>query len=145
MTIHPFHLAIPVTDLRSARAFYGGLLGCQEGRSAEMRIDFDFFGHHLVTHVEPKDAAHKTTDIMSAGVLTPCRHFGVVLPQDEWHRLAERLETAGANFYSAPQTIHAGDVKEQQLMLVHDGCGNIVEFKASPPHGLFAISKKARS
>ena len=141
MPIMPFHISVPVTELAAARRFYGELLGCSEGRSAEKRIDFNFFGHHLVTHVEPEDAAHKTTDIDSFGVLTPCRHFGVVLPQDEWNRLADRLKAANAPFYTEPQTVFPGEVKEQQIMLVYDNCGNIVEFKASPPYGLFAKEK----
>ena len=141
MSLMPFHISVPVTDLVAARRFYGELLGCSEGRSADMRIDFNFFGHHLVTHVEPTDAAHKTTDIDSFGVRTPCRHFGVVVPQDDWIRLADRLKTAGAHFHTTPQTVFPGEVKEQQIMLVHDDCGNIVEFKASPPHGLFARQK----
>jgi extradiol dioxygenase family protein len=142
MTILPFHISVPVTDLAAARRFYGEFLECKEGRSAEQRIDFNFFGHHLVTHVEPEDASHKTSDIESFGVLTPCRHFGVVLPQDQWSRLANRLEAVGADFYTKPQTVFPGLVKEQQIMLVHDGCGNIVEFKANPPHGLFAKTKE---
>ena len=81
MALTPFHISVPVSDLEAARRFYGGLLGCSEGRSAERRIDFNFFGHHLVTHLEPDDAAHGTTDIVSAGVKTPCRHFGLVLPR----------------------------------------------------------------
>ena len=82
------------------------------------------------------------SDIESFGVLTPCRHFGVVLPQDQWSSLAKRLEAVGADFYTKPQTVFPGLVKEQQIMLVHDGCGNIVEFKANPPHGLFAKTKE---
>jgi extradiol dioxygenase family protein len=141
MSLMPFHLSVPITDLPSARRFYGELLGCTEGRSAEMRCDFNFFGHHLVAHVEPKDAGHKTTDIVSAGVPTPCRHFGVVVPPETFAAIEGRLRAAGANFYFEPQTVFPGDVKEQRIMLVHDGCGNIVEFKATPPHGLFARSK----
>ena len=141
MTPMPFHISVPVTNLPDARRFYGDLLGCSEGRSADMRIDFDFFGHHLVTHVEPGDAAHKTTEIDSFGVLTPCRHFGVVVPQEDWYRLADRLQGAKAHFHTDPQTVFPGQVKEQQIMLVHDGCGNIVEFKASPKYGLFQKEK----
>jgi len=141
MALSPFHISVPVTDLPSARRFYGGLLGCSEGRSAERRIDYNFFGHHLVVHVEPKDAAHKTTDIDSAGVLTPCRHFGVVLQQDEWLSMADRLKAAHANFHTEPQTVFPGEVKEQNIMLVHDNCGNIIEFKASPKYGLFQKEK----
>jgi extradiol dioxygenase family protein len=125
------------TDLATARHFYGDLLGCSEGRSATMRCDFDFFGHHPVVHVEPQDDSHKTTDLDSFGVKTPARHFGVVLPQDDWKALASRLESARADFYTEPQTVFPCEVKEQQIMLIHDGCGNIVEFKASPLYGLF--------
>lgn len=141
MSLQPFHLSVPVKDLDSARAFYGGLLGCKEGRSAEKRIDFNFFGHHLVTHVEPGDASHTTTTIDSAGVLTPCRHFGVIVPIDEWNRLAERLRATKADFFTEPQVVFPGDVKEQSIMLVNDGAGNIVEFKAVPEGMLFATNK----
>jgi uncharacterized protein len=142
MSIEPFHLSVPVKDLASARAFYGDLLGCKEGRSAERRIDFNFFGHHLVTHVEPNDASHRTTTIDSAGVLTPCRHFGVVISADEWNKMADRLKAAKADFFTEPQVVFPGDVKEQSIMLVNDGAGNIVEFKSVPPGMLFATKKK---
>jgi hypothetical protein len=141
MTILPFHLSVPVNSLEKARQFYTGILDCKEGRSAEMRIDFNFFGHHLVTHLEPIDASHKTTDIDSFGVKTPCRHFGVVISLDQFKELATKLYTAKADFYTEPETVFPGDVKEQNIMLVHDTCGNIVEFKATPIHGLFAKTK----
>lgn len=143
MSLPTFHISVPVNDLAAARRFYTGLLGCTEGRSADGRIDFNFFGHHLVTHLEPADAGHSTSEIISAGVTTPCRHFGLVLPPQEWKALAERLQDAGANFYLKPQKFHVGLEAEQECMLVHDGCGNIVEFKATPTHGLFA-GKPAR-
>lgn len=142
MTIMPFHLSIPVSDLTTARRFYGELLGCSEGRSADKRVDYNFFGHHLVAHLEPNDASHKTTDIDSFGIKTPARHFGVVVTHDEFQRLAKRLAKAKAHFYSEPQTVFPGEVKEQDIMLVHDDCGNVVEFKASK-FGLFDKEKKA--
>jgi hypothetical protein len=85
-TLSPFHLSVPVINLADTRRFYGELAGCAEGRSAERRIDWNFFGHHLVTRVEPDDASHKTTDVDSFGVMTPCRHFGVVISQEDWQR-----------------------------------------------------------
>ena len=138
MTVSPFHLSVPVTDLASARAFYGELLGCKEGRSAVDRVDFDFFGHHLVTHVEPGDAAHQTTVVNSAGIPTPCRHFGVILPKDQWDAIVARLQGAGVAFFMEPQVIFPGEVKEQAIMLVGDGSGNIVELKSQPPERIFA-------
>jgi len=50
--IRPFHLAIPVHDLEIAREFYGDILGCSTGRESENWIDFNFFGHQLVTHLD---------------------------------------------------------------------------------------------
>lgn len=126
-----FHLSVPVTNLTDTRRFYGDLLGCEEGRSAESRIDWNFFGHHLVTHVEPTDAGHVTTEVVSSGIKTPCRHFGVVIDHGEWTRLASRLQASNARFHTEPLTIFPGTVKEQSIMLIHDGCGNIVEFKTS--------------
>lgn len=137
MPLAPFHISVPVNSLAAARRFYGELLGCPEGRSADSRIDFNFFGHHLVTHLEPGDASHQTSEVIHSGVTTPCRHFGVVLPQDQWKQLADRLQRAGADFYLEPQLFHAGKDTEQECMLVYDSCGNIVEFKATPTHGLF--------
>jgi len=136
MALTPFHLSVPVTNLADKRRFYGEVLGCEEGRSAESRIDWNFFGHHLVTHVEPGDASHVTTDVDSFGVMTPCRHFGVVISYEEWARIADRVRALQARFHTEPQTVFPGTVKEQNIMLIHDGCGNIVEFKASR-HGLW--------
>lgn len=134
----PFHLSVPVTDLKKARAFYSGILGCSEGRSADMRIDFNFFGHHLVTHVEPLEAAHPPCTIVSSGVPTPVRHFGVIVPEEQWKGLAARLQAAKADFFTEPQTVFPGEVREQFIMLVNDGCGNIVEFKSQPADRVFA-------
>jgi extradiol dioxygenase family protein len=138
MQLTPFHLAIPVKDLVSARNFYGNMLGCKEGRSEEDRVDFNFFGHHLVTHVEPEDASHVTSVVVSSGVPTPVRHFGVIVSQTEWDGIVARLKATGADFFSQPRVIHAGTVKEQSVVLVNDGAGNIVEFKAQDAAKIFA-------
>src|SRR5207237_3142657 len=97
----PFHLAFPVHDLEAARAFYGTLLGCPEGRSAAEWIDFDFFGHQIVAHFSPQAkprAHHNPVD----GHDVPVPHFGAVLPMAEWEALAERLQAGGADFGIAP-------------------------------------------
>ena len=138
MTPVPFHLSIPVPDLDRARAFYGGILGCPEGRSARDRIDFDFFGHHLVVHVEPTEAAHRTAVVVSGGHPTPVRHFGVIVDRERWDRAVARLEAAGLRFAFTPQVIFEGDVREQAILLVEDGCGNFVELKSQPADRIFA-------
>ena len=101
MTSRPFHLAFPVHDIEGARRFYGGLLGCPEGRSADSWIDFDLYGHQIVAHLArgaSADAAANPVD----GHEVPVPHFGVVLSMAEWEALAERLKAAGISFGIEP-------------------------------------------
>ena len=85
-----FHLAFPVRDLSEARAFYGDLLGCPEGRSSDDWVDFDFFGHQIVAHLSPKESGHKAHNDVD-GDQVPVRHFGTILSMNEWKKLAARL------------------------------------------------------
>src|SRR6201997_1906134 len=102
MDIPRFHLAFPVRDLAEARAFYGDLLGCPEGRSSEEWIDFDFHGHQIVAHLSPGELASRATNPVD-GEDVPVRHFGVILALPQWEALAERLTAAGTTFIIAPQ------------------------------------------
>ena len=124
----PFHLAFPVTSLAEARAFYGGLLGCPEGRSSEHWVDFNFHGHQIVAHLSPQ-AGHRDTNLVD-GDNVPVRHFGVVLPMPEWQSLAQRLEAAGTEFIIAPHIRFKGEPGEQATMFFLDPSGNALEFKA---------------
>lgn len=141
-TVSPFHLAIPVDDIAAARSFYGELFGCPEGRSAEHWVDFDFFGHQLVCHLAPGEAGvghHNPVD----GDAVPVPHFGVVLPMDDWQRLAERLEArlpeAGLGFIIEPRVRFRGEAGEQATFFLRDPAGNALEFKAfADPSRLFA-------
>jgi extradiol dioxygenase family protein len=126
--IPPFHLAFPVHDLASARTFYGGLLGCPEGRSSDRWVDFDFYGHQIVAHLSP-EAMGKAADNLVDGKEVPVRHFGVVLGWDPWHALADRLRRAGVRFLIEPGIRFAGEVGEQATMFVLDPSGNALEFK----------------
>lgn len=129
MSLSPFHFAFPVDDLASARSFYGELLGCPEGRSAEQWVDFDFFGHQIVAHVslgQPRRASTNPVD----GEDVPVPHFGVVLPMDEWQKLARRLESAGVDFVIPPTVRFEGQAGEQATMFFLDPSGNALEFKA---------------
>ncbi|WP_329740475.1 VOC family protein [Dyella sp. A6] len=137
-SLPPFHLAFPVTSLDKARAFYGELLGCPEGRSSADWVDFDFHGHQIVAHLAPEEtrpaAAHDVD-----GDAVPVRHFGLVLPMDAWHALAERLRAAGVRFVIEPHVRFAGQPGEQATMFLLDPCGNALEFKAfADPARLFA-------
>jgi len=133
-----FHLAFPVTSLEKARAFYGGLLGCREGRSAPDWVDFDFYGHQIVAHLAPDEAGHRSTNAVD-GDNVPVRHFGAILPMADWERLAAKLKAAGQAFVIEPHVRFKGEVGEQATMFLLDPCGNALEFKAFKDIGrLFA-------
>ena len=124
-----FHLAFPVHDLVAARAFYGDLLGCPEGRSSDAWVDFDFYGHQVVAHLAPDEAGHRGTSQVD-GDDVPVRHFGAILPMDAWQALAERLRTAGTRFVIEPHVRFKGEVGEQATMFFLDPSGNALEFKS---------------
>jgi uncharacterized protein len=123
----PFHLAYHVTDLDAARAFYGGILGCREGRSTETWVDFDFFGHQLSLHLGQPFA---TTDTGRVGdKMVPMPHLGLVLPLDRWRELADRLTAAGVAFVLPPSVRFEGEPGEQWTMFFRDPSGNPIEIK----------------
>jgi extradiol dioxygenase family protein len=127
-TITPFHLAFPVDDLAAARAFYGGLLGCPEGRASNEWIDFDLFGHQIVAHLAPKKSADHHNEVDGHDVPVP--HFGVVLDWDDFESLAARLKADGLKFVIEPTIRFAGQVGEQATMFFRDPSGNALEFKS---------------
>ena len=124
-----FHLAFPVRSLAEARAFYGELLGCPEGRSADDWVDFDFHGHQIVAHLAPSEAAATPTNAVD-GEAVPVRHFGLILEPADWRAIAARLQAAGASFIIEPQTRFAGEPGEQSTLFILDPSGNALEFKA---------------
>ena len=140
MNIPPFHLAFPVDDLAAARRFYGGLLGCPEGRSADHWVDFNLHGHQIVAHLAPEAVRARAANRVD-GDDVPVPHFGIVLPMAEWKQLAERLTEAGVQFVIAPTVRFEGQPGEQATMFFLDPAGNALEFKAmADPARLFAKS-----
>ena len=129
MTLPPFHLAFPVDDLAAARRFYGELLGCPEGRSADRWIDFDLHGHQIVAHLAPEAARARASNPVD-GEDVPIPHFGLVLAMEEWKALAERLRSAGTRFVIEPTIRFEGQPGEQATMFLLDPAGNALEFKA---------------
>jgi extradiol dioxygenase family protein len=133
MRLPPFHLAIMVSDLAAAREFYGGLLGCAEGRSADTWVDFDFHGHQLVCHLAPPgeglDGARAHSNPVD-GHDIPVPHFGLVLEMEEWDQLRERLNEKAVHFVIEPYVRFEGLPGEQATMFLLDPCGNALEFKA---------------
>ena len=123
-----FHLAIEVHDLARARAFYGDLLGCREGRSSRDWVDFDFHGHQLVCHLGAGYDDECTNPV--DGHVIPIPHFGVVLAMGEWKLLAERLRAQEVDFVVEPHTRFEGQAGEQATLFIRDPSGNALEFKA---------------
>ena len=122
-----FHLAYHITDIKKARSFYGDLLGCAEGRSTDTWVDFDFFGHQISLHLgEP----FKTGNTGKVGDhMVPMPHLGIVLAQEDWQHLANRLLASDLEFILKPQTRFEGEPGEQSTMFFNDPSGNPIEVK----------------
>lgn len=122
-----FHFAFNVTDLNEARHFYGGVLGCQEGRSTATWVDFDFFGHQISMHLGTPFPTAPTGHVGEH--LVPMPHFGLILQRADWQALADRLQAAGTAFVIAPHLRFAGQAGEQWTMFFLDPFGNPIEAK----------------
>jgi len=129
MSLQPFHVAVPVHDLSAARKFYGGVLRCPEGRSADTWVDFDLYGHQFVCHLSNTHTAANVSNAID-GHDVPVPHYGVVLQWDDWEALAKRLTGAGVVFVIKPTVRFAGQPGEQATMFLCDPSGNALEFKA---------------
>ncbi len=125
----PFHLAFPIRNIEETRIFYGELLGCAIGRSTDKWIDFNFFGHQLSAHVRPDELAQAGANQVD-GKDVPVRHFGAILPWEEWHQLAEKLRQSNIQFIIEPYIRFKGEVGEQATMFFLDPSGNALEFKS---------------
>ncbi|RDL43805.1 glyoxalase [Marinomonas piezotolerans] len=131
MSLQPFHLAIPVYDVPLARQFYRDVFGLEEGRSTDVWVDFNFFGHQLVIHQHPKTPTQDMANTNSVdGHDVPVPHFGVVLTWEQWEALAQRLKSLNTEFVIEPYVRFKGEVGEQATMFLLDPCGNALEFKA---------------
>ena len=138
MSLPPFHFAFPVHDLEAARHFYGELLGCPEGRSSHEWIDFDFYGHQIVAHLDPNMVPRRHINEVD-GRHVPVPHFGAVLQMDQWQKLADRLVDAGTEFVMEPTVRFRGLPGEQATMFLLDPSGNALEVKSMrDPMNLFA-------
>ena len=126
---NPFHLAIPVKEIKETRTFYRETLGCTEGRSSDHWVDFDFFGHQLVIHIAPAPQQEDPTNAVD-GKQVPVPHFGVVLEWDQFHAFAKALQQKEVQFIIEPYVRFEGQVGEQATMFFKDPSGNALEFKA---------------
>ena len=123
-----FHLAFPVNDLDAARAFYGGVLECEEARSSDRWVDFNLFGHQIVAHLVPESAGVRASNPVDHDDV-PIPHFGVVFSMEQWQALADKLTAKGVKFIIEPKIRFAGEVGEQATMFFLDPSGNALEFK----------------
>jgi len=132
MTLRPFHLAFPVRNIAEARSFWGGVIGCPEGRSAEDWVDFDFYGHQIVAHLAPERSGSPPAEASNPvdGHEVPVPHFGVVLTLEDWRALADRLTAAGTEFVIEPHIRFQGEPGEQATLFFRDPSGNAIEMKA---------------
>ena len=127
--IRPFHLAIPVHDLEIAREFYGDILGCSTGRESENWIDFNFFGHQISAHLNPEINTITPTNIVDNDNI-PIRHFGLVVPWKEWHKLVKKFKAKNIQFQIEPHIRFKRNVGEQATLFTLDPSGNAIEFKS---------------
>jgi extradiol dioxygenase family protein len=128
MSLAMLHLSIPISEIEATLGFYRDLLGCRATRIQEDRIDFDFFGHHLVAQLSVAEATHRSVYIGKDNY--PLRHFGVIVEPDAYHQALGRLQKAGVRFAMQPTQIFSGTAREQLIFLVYDPSGNALEFKA---------------
>lgn len=128
--MNPFHLAIPVKALEPCRTFYRDVLGCEEGRSSDHWVDFNFFGHQFVIHQDENLQKKEKNSNPVDGKSVPVPHFGVVLDWEVWETLAEKMKEMGTSFIIEPYIRFRGQVGEQATMFFLDPEGNALEFKA---------------
>lgn len=138
MSIQPFHLAIPVNNLQKARDFYGIVLGLPEGRSNDLWVDWNFYGHQLVTHLDKSKSQNQIINPVD-GKEVPVPHFGIVLEWNDWHDLSEKLKSQNIKFVIEPYIRFKDKVGQQATMFFLDPSGNALEMKSfKDPSQLFA-------
>lgn len=130
--MYPFHIALPAYDLETARDFYRGVLGLEEKRSAFNWVDFDFFGHQMSVHLVKKRIGRHIGHIQSTKIdndMVPARHFGVIMPKDDWEELRDRVRASDVQFVIEPKVRFAGREDEQGTFFLSDPSTNYLEFK----------------
>ena len=124
-----FHLAFPVNDISETENFFVKVIGCSVGRRSDKWIDFNFFGHQISAHLKPEEAGKALTNKVD-GDSVPVRHFGLVLPWEEWYSFSEKLKKNGIQFLIEPHIRFKGKVGEQATLFILDPSGNALEFKS---------------
>ena len=128
-----FHIAFATTDLKRIKAFYGGLLGCPEGRSAKNWVDYNFFGHQLT--IQEVARMERVQRVYNPKSHVPGEHWGIVLDMDDWKKLRDKFKKVGVTFFIEPYTVMEGEVGEQKSLFIEDPDGHPIEFKAMEDKG----------
>ena len=137
MKLTPFHLAIPVSNIKESRNFYTKKLGLEEGRRDEEWVDYNFFGHQLVIHLDKTKKKENHSNFVD-GKNVPIPHFGVVLEWCDWINFSEKIKSLSIEFLIQPYIRFEGQVGEQATMFFLDPSGNALEFKSfKNPNQLF--------
>ena len=123
-----FHLALPITDLSTARKFNGEVLGLEEKRSAFNWIDFDFFWHQLSLHLVV-DRNFKIESTIIDGDQVPAHHFGLVLNKEDWESMKLDLQSKKIKFIIGPKIRFMNTPEEQGTFFISDPFGNYIEIK----------------
>ncbi|WP_157475077.1 VOC family protein [Lysobacter sp. Root494] len=122
MTQAIFHLSFPVRSLVAAKDFYCQLLGATLGRDNGEWADILLFGHQITLHERP-------SEVLSAEA-RGVRHFGAILPWEQWQALGLTLVEQGCSFVMQPTIAHPGTENEQGKILLCDPSDNLIEIKA---------------
>ena len=129
MDIPRFHIAFPVNNLKSTRDFFTKVLGCSLGRESDKWIDFNMYGHQVVAHFSPEDCIKSNVNKVD-GDMVSCRHFGVILPWDNWEKLSEKIKNKKIKFMIKPNIRFKNLKGEQGTFFLEDPSGNVLEFKS---------------
>jgi hypothetical protein len=116
-----FHLAFPVADIPTTKAFYVEGLGCQAGRESPNSIILNLYNHQIVAH---------TTEHLEPQKSIYPRHFGLVFRQEaDFDALLNRAIAQGLQFRQQPRRRFPGTPLEHRTFFLEDPFYNLLEFK----------------
>jgi extradiol dioxygenase family protein len=117
-----FHLAIPITDIDSAKKFYRDILGAKVGRENKQAVIFNFYGHQLVGHITKEE-------LVVPKSIYP-RHFGLIfIDESDWDNLLSRCREHNLSFYQPARLRFPAEITEHKTFFLQDPFYNILEFK----------------
>ncbi|MBD1856771.1 MULTISPECIES: VOC family protein [Leptolyngbya] len=117
-----FHLAFPVRDIPTTKAYYVDGLGCGLGRENDQAAILNLYDHQLVAHV--------TQDEITPQKGIYPRHFGLIFTnKSDWQALLDRAQQKQLSFYQQPKHRFVGMPLEHSTFFLIDPFGNLMEYK----------------